>query len=58
MVAFKQLTTFDNMKSTNGAKRWSTEELNIMAEIRATLAEEIAQCGQFPEVIGDRSLIR
>jgi hypothetical protein len=46
------------MESTTGAKRWSTVEMNIMAEIRTNLAAEIAECGQFPEVIGDRSLIR
>lgn len=40
------------------ARRWSHREHELLLEIRRRLATEIAACGQFPEVVGDRGLIR
>jgi hypothetical protein len=40
------------------ANRWSARESVILAHIRSTLAEEIASAGQYPEVIGDRAIMR
>lgn len=38
--------------------RWSIQEYELLNEIRNRLSNEISQTGQFPEVIGDRAIIR
>lgn len=40
------------------SNRWSARETELLAHVRSTLAAEIAASGQFPEVIGDRGIIR
>jgi hypothetical protein len=39
-------------------RRWSIQEIELLAEIRSRLSAEIAEAGQYPEVIGDRAIIR
>lgn len=39
-------------------RRWSVEEHEMLTEIRSRLSVEIAAAGQFPEVVGDRAIIR
>jgi pseudouridine-5'-monophosphatase len=38
--------------------RWSRDEIALLAEMRNRLRKEISEAGQFPEVVGDRPLIR
>jgi hypothetical protein len=38
--------------------RWSVQETNGIAEMRARLRAQIAASGQFPEVVGDRALVK
>lgn len=38
--------------------RWSRAEHEMLVEMRRRLANEMAECGRFPEVVGDRGLIR
>eukprot|EP00602_Paraphysomonas_sp_CaronLab_P008996 CAMPEP_0185023696 /NCGR_PEP_ID=MMETSP1103-20130426/6342_1 /TAXON_ID=36769 /ORGANISM="Paraphysomonas bandaiensis, Strain Caron Lab Isolate" /LENGTH=339 /DNA_ID=CAMNT_0027556411 /DNA_START=34 /DNA_END=1053 /DNA_ORIENTATION=+ len=38
--------------------RWSEEETRLLREMREQCRDEISHAGQFPEVIGDRALIR
>lgn len=38
--------------------RWSEEETAALVEIRRRLKDELAAAGQYPEVIGDRKLLR
>lgn len=39
-------------------RRWSIQEIEMLAEIRSRLSSEIATAGQYPEVVGDRAIIR
>lgn len=39
-------------------RRWSVQEIEMLAEIRSRLSSEIAAAGQYPEVVGDRAIIR
>ena len=38
--------------------RWSTHETELLAQVRSTLATEIAEAGQYAEVVGDRGIMR
>jgi len=38
--------------------RWTAEEVTKLAEMREILGEQLHQAGQYPEVIGDRKLLR
>lgn len=38
--------------------RWSERETALLALVRETLAAEISEAGQFPEVVGDRGIMR
>lgn len=40
------------------SNRWSEKETELLRQVREVLAEDIAQAGQFPEVIGDRGIMR
>jgi hypothetical protein len=40
------------------SRRWSSQEHEQLPELRRRLAADIAECKPFPEVIGDRGLIR
>jgi hypothetical protein len=40
------------------SRRWSRREHELLPELRQRLAAEIAECEPFPEVVGDRGLIR
>jgi hypothetical protein len=42
----------------SAARRWSVQEMEMLTEIRSRLSSEIAQAGQYPEVVGDRAIIR
>lgn len=46
------------MSEKSNCNRWSTNETELLTIVRETLATEIAEAGQFPEVIGDRGIIR
>mmetsp|Transcript_20349 Transcript_20349/g.34288 ORF Transcript_20349/g.34288 Transcript_20349/m.34288 type:complete len:338 (-) Transcript_20349:326-1339(-) len=44
--------------TTEQGNRWSEQETLLLAQVREALATEIAEAGQFPEVVGDRGIIR
>ena len=40
------------------SRRWSILEEKLLIEVRERLALEISESGQFPEVVGDRAIVR
>ena len=38
--------------------RWTVEEVSKLAEMREILGEQLHRAGQYPEVVGDRKLLR
>ena len=41
-----------------GCNRWSERETKLLEEVRVILADEIAEAGQFAEVVGDRGIMK
>lgn len=46
------------MSEEKKSHRWTVHETELLEQVRTILAPEIAAAGQFPEVIGDRGIIR